>query len=268
LNILFIGDIFGKAGRKASSDLIPRLCSEFKIDFCIANGENSAGGKGITRNIAEKLYSYGVDVITSGNHIWARKEDIGYLNETTRLLRPANYPPGTPGFGYGAFKARNGLPVGVINLQGRIYMRSIDCPFRTGLSIAEELFERTKVIIVDFHAEATSEKMAMGWYLDGRVSAVIGTHTHIQTSDERVLPGGTAYITDAGMTGPYDSVIGVDKGKAIDGFLTQLPVKFAPAKKDIRFCGVIISVDETTGRADWIKRLQIPIQESLDGGNR
>ncbi len=267
LNILFVGDIFGKAGRRASSKLVSELCSEFKVDFCIANGENSAGGKGITRNIADKIHSYGVNVITSGNHIWARKEILDYLNETYKILRPANYPPGTPGFGYSIFGVKEGLKVGVINLQGRTYIRSIDCPFRVGLSIVEELSEKTKVIIVDFHAEATSEKIAMGWYLDGKVSAVIGTHTHIQTSDERVLPAGTAYITDTGMTGPYDSVIGVDKDRAIEGFLTQLPMRFTPARNDIRFCGAVLNVDENTGKANWIKRLQIPIQENTDDGD-
>ncbi len=254
MRILFIGDVVGRPGRKALRVLLPGLKDSYDVDFCIANGENAAGGKGITEKVAEEMFSYGVDVLTSGNHIWDRKEGISYVQSASRLLRPANYPPDVGGIGYGAFPSRSGVLVGVINLQGRTFMPATDCPFRTALRILEEMDLPVK--FVDFHAEATSEKVAMGWFLDGKVSAVVGTHTHVQTSDERVLPGGTAYITDVGMTGAMDSVIGFKKETALRRFLTQLPMRYEPAEGDVWLCGVVVDVDEETGRALKIVRVR------------
>lgn len=265
MNILFVGDIYGRPGRRAASAWIPKLLRERAIDLCIANGENAAGGFGITESIAEKLFIYGVDVITTGNHVWDKKESIGYIGRASSLLRPANYPPGVVGRGMRTFRVRSGIPVGILNLQGRVHMRDIDCPFRVGREEVEKLRQETSVIIVDFHAEATSEKIAFGWYIDGMVSAVIGTHTHVQTSDERILPGGTAYITDVGMTGSYDSVIGAEKTDAIHHFLTQMPTKFTPAKGDLRFCAVLIDVNEETGKARYIERIIKPLDLLEDG---
>ena len=259
MRILFIGDIFGKPGRRAAAECIPRLRQKYDVYLCIANGENAAGGSGITESIAGKLHSYGIDVITSGNHIWDKKEAIDYINQSTDLIRPANYPPGVWGIGSTIFRGQKGIPVGIINLQGRTYMKEIDCPFRVGIQEIETLRSETNIIVIDFHAEASSEKIAMGWYMDGMVSAVIGTHTHVQTSDETVLPNGTAYITDVGMTGPHDSVIGVEKEIAIRRFLTQLPARFNPAKGNIIFCGAILDVDEQSGKARSIERLRIPL---------
>lgn len=257
MNILFVGDIFGKPGRRAASEIIPHLIRKRDIQLCIANGENAAGGSGIQQKIAEKLYSYNINVITTGNHVWDRKEVIPYLGEDRCLLRPANYPPEVPGMSSGVYTAKNGVPVAVLNLQGRIFMKEIDCPFRAAEKQLAYLKTLAKLIIVDFHAEATAEKVAMGWFLDGKVSAVIGTHTHVQTADETILPGGTAYITDVGMTGPHDSVIGIVKEMAIKRFLTQLPVKFEPAEGDIKFCAVLLDVDEKTGLSRSIERLRI-----------
>jgi metallophosphoesterase (TIGR00282 family) len=259
MNILFVGDIYGRPGRRAASEWIPKLFRQRAIDVCIANGENAAGGFGITEGVAQKLFAYGIDVITTGNHVWDKKEVLEYIGRASALLRPANYPPGVAGRGRLVVRGRNDVPVGVLNLQGRVHMRDIDCPFRVGQDEIEKLRQETSVILVDFHAEATSEKIAFGWYVDGKVSAVIGTHTHVQTGDERILPGGTAYITDVGMTGPYDSVIGAEKRDAIRHFLTQMPTKFTPAKQDIRFCAVLIDVDEETGKARRIERIVHPL---------
>lgn len=256
MHILFVGDIFGRPGRRAASECIPLLREQYQIDLCIANGENAAGGAGITESIADRLQACGIDVITTGNHVWDNKDVTEYVNKASRLLRPANYPPDVGGFGATVIPGR--VPVGVLNLQGRVYMPSIDCPFRVALRELEGLRSQTSVIIVDIHAEATSEKMALGWYLDGKVSAVIGTHTHVQTCDERVLPNGTAYITDVGMTGPHDSVIGVETDLAITRFLTQLPVRFNPASGGVLLCGVVVDVDERSGKARRIERLRIP----------
>jgi 2',3'-cyclic-nucleotide 2'-phosphodiesterase len=256
VNILFIGDIFGKPGRTVASEFIPRIRQERAIDFCIANGENSAGGFGITENGVSKLFSYGIDVITTGNHVWDRQETAGILYQEPRLLRPANYPPGLPGSGSFVAETAQGVKVGVLNLQGRIFMNPIDCPFRTADRIVAELAQETQIIIIDFHAEASAEKIALSWYLDGRVSAVLGTHTHVMTADERVLPKGTAAITDVGMTGPHDSIIGVRPEQSIKRIMTQVPVRFSPATENLRFNAVVVDVDDTTGLARSIERIE------------
>ncbi len=260
LRILFASDVVGKAGRRVLSQVLPFLRKEKGIGLCVANGENAAGGFGITANIVGKLYSYGVDVITSGNHIWDRKEVLDYIADNERLLRPANYPPQAPGRGWGIYESEGGVKVGVLNLQGRVYLPSIDCPFRTASQGVKALREETKVIIVDMHAEATSEKQAMGWWLDGKVSAVIGTHTHVPTADETILPQGTAYITDVGMCGAYDSVIGMDKSVVLSRFTTQIPYRFIPAKGDLRFSGLLLDVDPETGMARRVERIRIDLE--------
>ena len=261
MRILFVSDVYGRAGRRVAAECIPRLTRDREVDFCVVNGENAAGGFGLTENIARKLHSYGADVITSGNHIWDRKELAAHLDKTDRVLRPLNYPPGVAGRGSAVVPSRQGTPVAVVNLQGRTQMASIDCPFRLGRAEVERLKQETPVVFVDFHAEATAEKVAMGWYLDGKASAVIGTHTHIQTADERILPRGTAYLTDAGMTGPHDSVIGVRAPLAIQRFLTQMHVRFKPADANPKLCGVLIDVDPASGRATGIERLQLDAAE-------
>lgn len=260
MKILFIGDIFGKPGRTIVRERIKELVRENSADLIIANGENSAAGFGITPALAEELFDLGIDVITTGNHVWDKREIIEYFDvmkgnpqdPAHRLLRPANYPSDMPGWGHYEGQ-KNGVPYAVINLQGRVFMVSNDDPFRTADALLKEI--KAKVIFVDIHAEATSEKVAMGWYLDGRVTAVVGTHTHIPTADQRVLPGGTAYITDVGMTGPYDGVIGVQKDLVLGKFLSNMPVRFEPATGDVRLCGVVVDCDETTGRARDIKRV-------------
>ncbi len=259
MRILFIGDVVGKAGRQAIDGVLGRVIAEHKIEFTVANGENAAGGMGITPAIAIEILDRGVDVLTSGNHIWAKKEIVPFLEEEFRILRPANYPPKVPGRGSGLFHSRNGQTIGVLNLEGRVFMKNLDCPFRVGEKEVESLRKETHIILVDFHAEATSEKMAMGWFMDGKVSAVLGTHTHVQTSDERILDGGTAYITDAGMTGPLDSVIGIRKEIAMERLLTQIPWKFDVAKEEIELQGVVIEVDSKTGKAENIKRIRMPL---------
>ncbi len=261
LRILFASDVVGRPGRRVLSRVLPTLRKEKGVALCVANGENAAGGFGITSNIAGKLYSYGVDVITSGNHIWDRKEILDYISKDERLLRPANYPPQAPGRGTVILQIERGVKVGVLNLQGRVYLPSIDCPFRTASRELKALREKTKVIIVDMHAEATSEKLAMGWYLDGKVSAVVGTHTHVQTADEAILPKGTAYITDVGMCGAYDSVIGMDKSIVLSRFTTQVPYRFIPAKEDLRFNGLLLNVDPGTGEARGVERVRIDLEE-------
>jgi metallophosphoesterase (TIGR00282 family) len=260
MRLLFIGDIFGRPGRTIVKHLLPEVVREHQIDLVIANGENSAAGFGITPPIAEELFEQNISVITTGNHIWDKREIMEYMNNSDglparRLIRPANYPAGTPGHGFYEGQLRSGIKYAVINLQGRVFMASNDDPFRVADDILKQL--TAKVILVDFHAEATSEKVAMGWYLDGRVTAVIGTHTHIPTADERVLPGGTAFQTDVGMTGPYDSIIGVQKELVIQRFLTNMPARWEPATDDARFCGVVIECDETTGRASSISRIML-----------
>jgi 2',3'-cyclic-nucleotide 2'-phosphodiesterase len=254
MNILFIGDIFASGGRGIVADHLNRLVTQHKIDLAIANAENSAGGFGITPLIAEELLSLGLDVLTGGNHSFDKREIHDYIDTQPRLLRPANYPPGLPGKGVFSATARNGVPYAVINLQGRAHMANIDCPFRKADEILVQL-DGIKIRFVDFHAELTSEKAAMGWYVDGRATAMIGTHTHIPTADARVLPGGTAYQTDAGMTGPYDSVIGVDKDTIVRRFLTGLAGRMEAAKAGVELHGVVITADEMTGKALAIERI-------------
>jgi len=257
VKLLFIGDIIGKPGRQAVSRELHRLVDRYMVDLVIANGENAAGGFGITEETANDLYKCGIDVLTSGNHIWDKKESVAFVNREEKLLRPANYPEGAPGRGSGLFTTAGGSKVAVLNLEGRVFMNNLDCPFRTADREIGRLRSETPIILVDFHAEATSEKTSLGWYLDGRVSALIGTHTHIQTADERILPGGTAYLTDAGMTGSIDSVIGVRKEEAITKFLSQLPKKFEVAKNNLRLNAVVISVDEGSGKAVSVERINI-----------
>ena len=260
MRAIFIADIFGKPGKRAVYEGLPILVEDYGPDIVIANGENIAGGFGITKNLAHKLFRYGVDVITTGNHIWDRREVVDFIDDEEWLLRPLNFPPGTPGKGSCVFETEAGQKVGIINSQGRVYMRDIDDPFRTVLAEVEKLLPVTSTIIVDFHAEATSEKVAMARYLDGKVSAVLGTHTHIQTADERILESGTAAITDAGMTGPHDSVIGVKQELAIRFLLTARNVRFSPASEDVRLQGVILDVNDKTGKADSIERLNMNVE--------
>ena len=255
LTILCIGDIFGEPGRRALVTFLPRLRSELQVDLVVANVENAAAGFGVTPALARGFLEAGVDVMTSGNHIWDRKEIVGYIVKENLLLRPANYPAGTPGVGSVLVKA--GVhQVGVLNLQGRTFMAPIDCPFARADEELQQLRAETPLIVVDMHAEATSEKQAIGWYLDGRVSAVIGTHTHVQTADERVLPQGTAYLSDAGMCGPLDSVIGVRKELVIERFLTQRMNHFETAKSVVYLQGCVIDIDEATGKARSIERVR------------
>jgi metallophosphoesterase (TIGR00282 family) len=255
MRILFIGDIVGKPGRKAVGRFLREVCTDFSIDFTIANGENAAGGFGITESIAAELFAAGIDVLTTGNHVWDKKEALTYLPKENRVLRPLNYPPGTPGVGSVTVRSRGGVAVAVVNIEGRVFMRPADCPFRSVEKELEALNKEASVLVVDFHAEATSEKLAMGWFLDGRASAVVGTHTHVQTADERVLPGGTAYITDVGMTGPSESVIGVNKDIIVRRFLTALPERFETARDFPQFQAVVVDVDPETGNATSIERV-------------
>ncbi|MEW6601138.1 MAG: TIGR00282 family metallophosphoesterase [Nitrospirota bacterium] len=256
MKILFIGDIVGKPGRNAVKEGLPGLINKLKIDFVIANAENAAGGFGVTKSVGEELFALGIDVLTSGNHIWDKKEAVTYITKENRLLRPANYPGEVPGAGSIIMKTPAGEKVAVLNLSGRVFMQPLDCPFQTAQKELAALKEQTKVIIVDFHAEATSEKSAIGWYLDGEVSAVIGSHTHVQTADEKILPKGSAFITDAGMTGPTDSVIGVKKEQIINKFLTHIPVRFETAKGETLLSCVVLEVNPKTGTSTSIQRLQ------------
>jgi len=257
VNILFIGDIVGKPGRQAISRELHRLVDRYSVDVVIANGENASGGFGITAETAKELFACGIHLFTSGNHIWDKKEALDYLQREDRIIRPANYPEGTPGRGSALVTTPGGDKIGVINLEGRVFMNNLECPFRTADREIAALSASTKIIIVDFHAEATSEKSSLGWYLDGRVSAVVGTHTHVQTADERVLTAGTAYITDVGMTGAFDSVIGVRKEEPIQKFLTHLPAKFEVAKKDLRINAVVLAIDAGSGMALGIERVNL-----------
>jgi metallophosphoesterase (TIGR00282 family) len=260
LRILHIADIMGEPGRKAVSRLLPQVVKDRDVAFVLGNGENAAGGFGLTRNVADELFSAGVDVLTGGNHMWDRREILGYIDDETRILRPANYPPEVPGRGSRVYTAPGNIRVGVISLLGRVFMKELDCPFRTADVEIEHVRAETPIVFVDLHAEATSEKMAMGWYLDGRASAVLGTHTHVQTADDRVLPGGTAFISDVGMTGPFDSIIGIRKELALKRFLTQMPARFSPADGDVWLNGVLVEVDVETGRALAIERIQLPLK--------
>lgn len=258
VTVLCVGDVFGEPGRRAVQTLLPRLRKQYEADLAVVNVENAAAGFGVTPLIARTFLDQGVDVMTSGNHIWDRKEVIGYIVKENLLLRPANYPPGTPGTGSVVVKA-GPHKVAVLNLMGRVFLPHLDCPFRKADEEIPRLRQDTPIIVVDMHSEATSESQAMGWYLDGRVSAVVGTHRHVQTADERLLPHGTAFITDLGMTGPVDSVIGVEPELAISRFLTQMPNKFEPAKGPAALHGAVIRIDPDTGRALSIERLRVPL---------
>jgi metallophosphoesterase (TIGR00282 family) len=258
MRVFFIGDIFGKPGRRLIQEKLHGLLHKYQIDFTIANIENAAAGFGVTPKIADEFLNSEIDLLTSGNHIWDKSGIIPYLEKQPRLLRPHNYPKNTPGTGVYIGDSNCGVRIGVLNLQGRVFMLDIDCPFNTGMEAIQTIRKETSIIIVDFHAEATSEKQAIGWYLDGTVSAVIGTHTHVQTADERILPRGTAYITDIGMTGPHDSVIGSIPDLSIDRFLRQIPNRLEPASGNLRICGAIIQIDENTGCAQSIERINIP----------
>jgi 2',3'-cyclic-nucleotide 2'-phosphodiesterase len=257
MRILFIGDVFGRPGRELVRTLLPPLVDRHRIDFVVANVENAAAGFGLTREVGEDLLRLGVHAMTSGNHIWDRKEALAYLDAEPRLVRPANYPAGVPGRGAMIGQTRDGRSVGIVNLMGRVFMPTVDDPFAAARREVEALASSTRVIVVDVHAEATSEKIAMGWFLDGTVTAVVGTHTHVQTADDRLLPGGTAYITDVGMTGPHDSIIGTDRESALRRFLTGLPIRFEVATGDPRLHAVVIAVDDETGRAAAIERLSV-----------
>jgi metallophosphoesterase (TIGR00282 family) len=261
MRILFVGDIFGKPGREIARRAVPALVQRDAIDFVIANVENSAAGFGVTGDIADTILSYGVDVMTTGNHVWDKKEVLDYLPRQPKLLRPANFPAGAPGRGSYIGRTRTGEPVGVLNLMGRIFMAPLDDPFALALREVEQLRAKARVVFVDFHAEATSEKVAMGWHLDGRATAVVGTHTHVQTADNRVLPKGTAYITDTGMTGPHDSIIGVTVEAALGRFVSGMPAKFEAASGGARLNAVIVTADPATGKATAIDRLDLSSSE-------
>jgi len=262
-HVLFIGDVIGRPGRKALSRFLPELKKKYQPDLVIVNAENAAGGNGLTEEIGRELL-FQADVLTSGNHIWDKKEALSYLDREPRLLRPANYPPGNPGHGSYVFQDENGQKAAVLNLQGRVFMEPISCPFRTAEEEIEKLRSQTPIIIIDFHAEATSEKQALGWFLDGRVSAVIGTHTHIPTADERILPGGTAYLTDVGMAGGLNSVIGMKPEQALQRFLTSRPQRFEPASDGLILCAVFIAINPENGRALSIKRETLIEEKSGD----
>ncbi len=254
MRILYIGDIVGSPGRRIVEERLPDILAQERIDLALANADNAAGGFGIIPRLAEQLLDCGIEVLCGGNHIWDRKEIFDYLPEQPRLLRPANFPSGTPGAGLFCGQTRQGVPYAVLHLQGRTFLPAIDCPFRAADRELERLGDAARVILVDMHAEATSEKQAMGWYLDGRVSAVLGTHTHVATADEQVLPKGTAFISDVGMTGPHDSVIGMDKSGVLQRFLDGLPVRFEVATQNLAMHAVRIEIDEASGRATAIER--------------
>ena len=261
MRILMIGDIMGKPGRKLVEMFLPSLIQEHRLDFVVANGENVAHGNGITSDLADELYRTGVDVITSGNHIWDKKEILETIERDSRLLRPANYSTLSPGRGHVLAQGRSGQRIGVINLQGRVFMAPSDDPFRLGQTLVEQMRRETQLILVDMHGEASSEKQAMAWFLDGTVTAVCGTHTHVPTADHRVLPGGTAFVTDIGMTGPYDSIIGMEKEPIIQRFLDQMPVRFEPAKENPILQAMLIEADDSTGLARSIQRVTIRGEE-------
>lgn len=261
MNLLFIGDIVGRPGRELVRKGLAALVEHHGADLVIANVENAAAGFGITKDIGDAFLGWGVDVMTSGNHVWDKKEALEYIAGERRLLRPANYPAGAPGRGSFLAQTGDGRAVGVVNVMGRVFMTPIDDPFQIVLREIEALRARTKVIVVDFHAEATSEKIAMGWHLDGRATLVVGTHTHVQTADDRILPKGTAYLTDAGMTGPHDSIIGMETEPSLSRFLTAMPARFEPATGNPRLNGVLVQADDRTGHAIAITRLSYSEKE-------
>src|SRR5262245_54499654 len=257
MRLLFLGDVVGRPGRRALAATLPRLRREAEIDFVIANGENASNGKGINPRAAEELRDAGVDVLTSGNHIWQSRDIVPYMRENGRLLRPLNFAPGVPGVGWTVRPARRSqVPVAVINLIGRTFMAPAGCPFRTVEEVLPEVRRETPVIFVDMHAEATSEKVGMGWFLDGKASAVVGSHTHVQTADETILPGGTAYLTDAGMCGPEQSVLGIRTDQVLHRFRSQMPVRFEVAGGPVLVQGALIDIDERSGRATSISRVR------------
>ena len=270
MNILFIGDIVGRPGRELVRLGLGALVERHDVDLVVANGENAAAGFGITRDTGDALFDTGIDVLTSGNHIWDKKEVLEYIGTEPRLLRPANYPAGVPGRGTYVAHTRDGRSVGVVNVMGRVFMPGTDDPFAVVLREIEAIRPRTRVVLVDMHGEATSEKMAMGWHLDGKVTLVVGTHTHVQTADERILPQGTAYLTDAGMTGPHDSIIGMQIEPSLSRFLTAMPSRFEPASGNPRLNGVVVSADADTGRATGITRISHSRDElaALAAGSR
>ena len=261
MRIAFFGDVVGKPGRRGVVATLPGMIAAEDIDFVVANCENAAGGVGVDPGSVRELLGAGVDVLTSGNHIWAKREIVDYITDSDVLLRPANFAPSTPGWGHTVKISRRGIPVAVVNLIGRVFMNNYDCPFRVADAVLQSVAPKASVVLVDMHAEATSEKVAMGWYLDGKVSAVVGSHTHVQTADERVLPGGTAYLTDAGMCGPRDSVIGVKREAVVQRFLTQMPTRFEVASGPVLVQGALVDVDESTGKARGITRFQRVVAE-------
>ena len=260
MKLLFVGDVIGKPGRRALRAQLGGLIDRHQIDYVVVNVENAAGGFGVTPAIFEELDNLPIDCMTTGNHVWDKKEGLPLLEDEPRLLRPANYPAENPGRGLHVGETAGGVPVATINLEGCVFMKALDSPFRVADRLLAELDPRVKVVVVDFHAEATSEKQALGFYLDGRVSAVLGTHTHVPTADERILPAGTAFQTDVGMTGPYESVIGMRHGKVLARFLKQTPSPFEVAKRDVRLAGAVLDIDEETGKARSIERLLIPAE--------
>ncbi|MDI6704321.1 MAG: TIGR00282 family metallophosphoesterase [bacterium] len=260
MKVLVIGDVVGRTGREVVSKVLHRIRQEKEIDFVIANSENAAGGFGLTPKIANQLFDLEIDLLTTGNHIWNRKEIYNIIDEEERILRPLNYPPGVPGRGSVIVEVKDGTLLGVINLAGRVFVQELDCPFRAVKQELKKIKKKTRNILVDIHGEATSEKVALGWFLDGEVSAVIGTHTHVQTSDERILPEGTAYITDVGMTGPRNSVIGIKKDIIIKRFLTQIPIRLDVAKDKGQFQGVVVEIDTTTGCAKGVERIKLDLE--------
>ncbi|HZF08550.1 MAG TPA: TIGR00282 family metallophosphoesterase [Thermoanaerobaculia bacterium] len=258
MKLLFVGDIIGKPGRRVLRNLLPRLIDRHQVDYVVVNVENSAGGFGVTPEILTELDDLPIDCYTTGNHVWDKKEGVEILDREPRLLRPANYPEGNPGKGLHVGETAAGIQVATINLEGRVFMHSLESPFRVADRLLASLDPKVKVVLVDFHCEATSEKQALAFYLDGRVSAVLGTHTHVPTADERVLPQGTAMVTDVGMTGPYESIIGMRVDKVLKRFLLQTPSSFEVAKRDVRLAAAVVDVDEATGRARGIERLLLP----------
>lgn len=258
INILFIADIVGEPGMQITEKLLPSLLKKYNIDFCIANGENVTDGKGLCDKDLSRLINMDIDILTSGNHIWDTFKSVNILKQDRRVLRPANYPKGNPGFGSNIIENKKGIKLGVINIQGRTFMAPIDNPFNIVMENIHQIRQQTQLIFVDFHAEASAEKVAMGWHLDGKVGAVVGTHTHIQTADERILPKGTAYITDAGMTGAMDSVIGMKKEVALHRFIYLTNQKYEVARENLRFCGLAITLDVDTGKALKITRINLP----------
>lgn len=255
MNILVLGDIVGKPGRKAIRSLLPEIHKKYNIDFTIANAENAAGGRGLTKDVMQELLALNIDVLTMGNHVWDNKDIFACIDDEPRLIRPANYPPYCPGQGYHVYSAGFNKKLAVINASGRVFLTALDCPFRMVEEILKDLDAQVDIIIVDFHAEATSEKLAFGHYFDGRVSAVLGTHTHIQTADERIMQGGTAYITDMGMTGPEDSILGMDKEQVINKLITQRPVRLEVAKGSVQLQGVVLELDDETNKVKIITRI-------------